>query len=261
MVSPNSDSSADATQQRDPVAQRILLVLEACAAMKRPPTMTDLVEATGLAKTTVHRMCWKLVELGLLERSADGFCIGTKIFALANANPIISEVRVAAMPHLVELQRCAGASNLAILTGGKALVIDGLFNQELRPGPLLGVGLPLHCTAVGKAIAASLDADYREQLLGSGLLPAATRRTIVHPAMIRRHLERVAAEGVALSHEEFQLGTRGVAAAFAVSNGTTAAIGCVGAWNNAAISRSAARVAAAAASLQRTLSSTEKPAC
>jgi DNA-binding IclR family transcriptional regulator len=261
MANPESATCASPLQTRDPVAQRILVVLEACAARKRPLTMMALVDATGLAKTTVHRMCWKLVELGLLEHSEAGFLIGTKMFALANANPVIRDVRAAAMPYLLELQQLTGASDLAVLTGGKALILDGLFTQELRSAPLIGVALPLHCTAVGKAIAASLDPEQRENLLGPGLLPAATRRTIIHPVLIRRHLERVTAEGVAISHEEFQLGTAAAAAAFTVRGGVTFSIGCVGAWNNPAIHRSSSRVAAAAANLQRALADTEQPAC
>lgn len=261
MANPKRAASASPLQTRDPVAHRILVVLEACATVKRPMTMMELVNATGLAKTTVHRMCWKLVELGLLERSRDGFSIGTKMFALANANPIIRQVRAAAMPYLLELQQISGASDLAVLTGGKALIIDGLFTQELRLVPLIGVAVPLHCTAVGKAIAASIDRERREVLLGPGMLPAFTRRTIVHPALIRHHLEGVAARGVADSHEEFHLGTAGVASAFKVRGDVTAAIGCVGAWNSAALKRSATQVAAAADSLQRMLSLSEQSAC
>ena len=254
-------SSVRPLQTRDPVAERILLVLEACAAKKRPLTLTDLVDATRLAKTTVHRICGKLVQLGLLERSAEGFLIGTKLFALAITNPLINEIRMAAIPHLLELQHAAGASDLAILTGGKALIIDGLFTRELRLAPLIGVALPLHCTAIGKAIAASLEPEHREELLGPGVLPVATRRTIVHPVLIRRHLESVAEEGVAFSLGEFQLGTHAVASPFKVRGDITAAIGCVGAWNNPAINRSSALVAEAAKDLQRALAISEQPPC
>lgn len=254
------DTCAEPLQTRDPVAQRILLVLEACANQKRPLTMMELVEATALAKTTVHRMCWKLVELGLLEHCADGFSIGTKVFALANASPLISEVRLAAMPYLVELQRVAGASALTILSGGKALAIDGLYPRQPRFVPQIGASLPLHCTSFGKAIAANVDVELRDQLLGPGLLPAFTRRTIVHPVLIRRHLDRVAAEGLAYSYEEFRLGTISVAAAFKVHGGLVGSIGCVGASSNPIIRRSAPQVAAAAAGLQRALAEAERPA-
>ncbi|MEV6338860.1 IclR family transcriptional regulator [Nocardia vinacea] len=253
MTNPVKDSAATSLPSRDPVAQRILVVLEACAAGKHPQTIMELVGATGLAKSTVHRMCWKLVELGLLEHSPDGFSIGTKVFALANANPIINEIRVAAIPYLVELQHLAGASNLAILTGHKALIVDGMYTRELRMVPLVGVGLPLHCTAVGKAIAARLDHNRREELLGPGLLPAATRRTIVHPALLRQQLNRIAEAGVGFSHEEFQLGTHGVAAGFRVRDDAIAAIGCVGRWNTPAISRFSKKITESALSLEREL--------
>ena len=261
MANPGTAEWVRPLQTRDPVAERILLVLQACAASKRPLTLSGLVDATGLAKTTVHRLCGKLVQLGLLERSASGFLIGTKVFALAITSPLINEIRVAAMPYLLELQHVAGASDLAILTGGKALITDGLFARELRLVPLIGVALPLHCTAVGKAIAASLETERREDLLGPGLLPAATRRTIVHPGLIRQHLERVAEEGVAFSHEEFQLGTHAVASAFKVRGDITAAIGCVGAWNNPAINSSSALVAESAADLQRTIALSDQLSC
>ena len=253
MAKPEHKASGDPLPTRDPVAQRILLVLEACAAEKGPLTMTELVEATGLAKTTVHRMCWKLVDLGLLEHASDGFAIGTKLFALAAANPVINEIRVAAMPYLLELQPLTGAADLAILVGGKALIVDTLFTRELGGSGMVGAGLPLHCTAVGKALAAGVDHERREELLGPGLLPSATTQSIVHPVLIRRHLERVAQEGVAFSHEEFEVGRAGVAATFTSRDGTIGAIGCVGAWNNLGIRRSSARVAVAAAGLQRAL--------
>lgn len=238
-------------ETRDPVAQRIMTVLDACAATKRPLTITQLVDATGLAKTTVHRMCWRLVELGLLEHAENGFSIGTKLLALANANPVVTEIRAAAIPYLVELQQVTGASDLAILTGGKALVVDGLFTKNLGGVPLVGVALPLHSCAVGKAILARLDRPRRDQLLGPESLPAVTSRSIVHPVMIRRHLDRITETGVAVSIEEFQLGMIGVAAAFKVREGTIAAIGCVASSTNRMIMRSTGRVAEAAAQLER----------
>ena len=148
------------------VAQRILMTLEACAAQKRSLTLAELVDETGLAKTTLHRTCWKLVELGLLEHSEAGFSVGVKMFALGNSNPVINELRVAAMPLLLELQRATGGmSNLAILHEGKALVIDALYTVQPSIPRLVGASLPLHCTAVGKAIAANLEADQREELV------------------------------------------------------------------------------------------------
>jgi DNA-binding IclR family transcriptional regulator len=257
MLKPKAAGVQAGVQERESpsVAQRILMTLEACASQRRSLTLAELVEETGLAKTTLHRTCWKLVELGLLEHSEDGFSVGVKMFALGNANPVVNDVRVAAMPLLLELQKATGAmSNLAILHDGKALIVDALYDSQERIPRLVGASLPLHCTAVGKAIAANLDADDREQLvIEHGLLPAATWRTIVRPGMLREHLDRVAESGVAASDEEFMDGVCGVAAAMRIKGGATVAIGFVGQWKKNVIAEVTEPVRQAAATLQAAL--------
>jgi IclR family transcriptional regulator, acetate operon repressor len=236
------------------VAQRILLTLEACAANEGSLTLTELVSETGLPKTTLHRTCWKLVELGLLDHCEDGFAVGVKVFALGNSNPLLNEIRIAAMPILLELQRSTNQmSNLAVLHDGKALIIDALYAPQPVLPRLVGGALPLHCTAVGKAIAASLAPDDREELLGEGPLPPATWRTIVRPTLLREHLGRVASEGIAVSDEEFMAGICGVAAAFSVRGRTTVAVGFVGMGSRVVVNRVTGPVRDAAAALQREL--------
>lgn len=257
-LSGEADESYAVTKPaRDPVAQRIVMTLEACASKQGAMTIIELVQATGLAKTTVHRMCWKLVELGLLEHSAEGFSVGSKMFALAATNPRISQLRIAAIPHMVELQRQTGAMvNLAILSGGRALVIDALFTQGSAGLPaLVGHALPLHCTGTGKAIAARLDPDERERLLfAGGGLKRATRGTLTQPGLLRQHLIRVAETGIAIADREFLPSAKAIAAGFKVRDGGTAAIGVVEAWNSPTFRNAPAAVAAAAARLERALS-------
>ena len=254
----NTDGPDAASASREPVAQRIMATLEACAGRNRALSLMEIVHETGLAKTTVHRMGWKMVELGLLEYSPDGFSVGSKLFALANTNPSISELRVAAIPHLIDLQRRTGAmSQLAILSGEKAIVLDALFNREPMNLPrLIGYALPLHCTAVGKAIAAKMEPERREQVLfGTGRqLPLATRQTIVSPPLLRRHLGRVAESGIAIADEEFLLGVKSVAAGVVLRGGGIAAIGCVEAWNSPTLKYAPAFVSAAARALEQRVS-------
>lgn len=241
---------------REPVAQRIMLTLEACASRQGAMTIVELVDATGLAKTTVHRMCWKMVELGLLEHSPRGFSVGSKLFALAATNPQINKLRITAIPQLLELQRRTGAMvNLATLSGGRALIIDALFTEQSARLPrLVGHALPLHCTGTGKAIAATIDPEERERLLfGKGPLPSIVKSTIVQPGLLRRHLQRVAETGIAVADGEFLPGVKAVAAGFRLRDGGVAAIGVVEAWNSPTLRTAPAAVATAAAALRRTL--------
>lgn len=78
---------SDTGPSRDPLAQRIMLILEACAATWKPVTLTELVDSTGLSKSTVHRMSWKLVELGMLQHTEEGFLIGNKMLGLGERKP------------------------------------------------------------------------------------------------------------------------------------------------------------------------------
>jgi DNA-binding IclR family transcriptional regulator len=244
--------SEDATS-RDPVAQRILTMLEACAASRRPMTIKDLAEATGLAKSTVHRMCWKLEGLGLLEHSDRGFSVGTKMLSIANSNPLVNELRSLAIPHLVNLQQLSGASHLAMLADGKALVVDGLYTQDLRAYTLVGYGLPMHCTAAGKALLARLEPEERDEWFASHPLRPATPQSVVNPEALRRQLDKVTEAGFAISNEEFQRGIVAVAAGLLVRPGVYAAVACVGSSADKAILRSAPQVVVAAKQLEQAL--------
>jgi DNA-binding IclR family transcriptional regulator len=210
------------------VAERIFLVLEACASSNRTLTLSEFVQRTGLPKTTLHRTCWKLVELGALDYVGGGYCIGTKLFALGGLNPCLRRLRAAAMPYLHELcLATGGVSDLAVLSDGQALIIEEVYPPSSRVPRMLGSPLPAHCTAVGKALIAALEPEERELLLDGPLSPA-TWRTLVQPAMLREHLDRIAQTGLACSHEEWRLGVCGVAAPVFAAGRVLAAIGWVG---------------------------------
>lgn len=241
----------DSSASRDPVAQRILGILEACG--QKPVTITSLATTTGLAKSTVHRMCWKLAELGFLSQENGKFAVGSKIAALGSSSTVYKRLRAVAMPFLVELQHLAGASQLTVLNGSHSLVLDGMYTHSLRAHHLLGASMPLHCTATGKALLAKAEPDEREHLLNSITLKFLTRRTIIQPAKLRAEIDQISEAGFATSIEEFQPGIVAVAAAFRVGEVTIAAIGTLGDSSDPAILRSSSQVIAAARKLEKLL--------
>src|ERR1044071_7040178 len=95
-------------EQGPSVADRLFSVLESCASSPRALTLADLVERTGLPKTTLHRTCWKLVERGALENDGDGSRIATKLFALGSRSPTLRRLRVIGMPYLHDLVAVTG---------------------------------------------------------------------------------------------------------------------------------------------------------
>jgi DNA-binding IclR family transcriptional regulator len=237
------------------VLDRALLVLETCAASYRPLTLVELVQRTGLPKTTLHRMCGKLVELGMLDRLDQRYRIGTKVFALGSMNPSLRNLRAAAMPHLHELvERTGWATNLAVLAGDRALIVEEVFAGQARAmRRMIGGRLPLYATAVGKALLSGFSDEALEEVLDRRRLRRYTRTTVVRPSLLRSQLAQVRRTGIAFSYEEWALGTSGVAAPVLVGGEVIAAVAVVGDPSPKAMARQAEPVRRSAAALARTL--------
>jgi DNA-binding IclR family transcriptional regulator len=237
------------------VLDRALLVLETCAASYRPLSLVELVQRTGLPKTTLHRMCWKLVELGMLDRLDQRYRIGTKVFALGSMNPNLRWLRAAAMPHLHDLvERTGWATNLAVLAGDRALIVEEVFAGESRAmRRMVGGRLPLYATAVGKALLSGFSDEALADVLDARRLRRYTRTTIVRPSLVRDQLAEVRRTGVALSYGEWAVDTAGVAAPVVVGGEVIAAVAVVGEPIEKAMLQRAEPVRRAATALARTL--------
>jgi len=240
------------------VTDRVFGVLEACAASSRPLTLAELGQRTGMPKTTLHRVCWKLVEHEMLEHDEEGFRVGAKMFALGSMNPRLRRLRSMSMPYLQALAARTGwVVNLAILCNRRALIVEEVFGDAmpsvLRMG---GATMPLHATAIGKALLSGLEPDALDDLVGTGPLRPFTRRTIVRPNLLREHLAGIRRTGVAFSHEEWRMGTSGVAAPVIADGLVVATVALVGVPDATSMRQLARPVRIAADGVARALETT-----
>jgi DNA-binding IclR family transcriptional regulator len=113
--------------------------------------------------------------------------------------------------------------------GDGMLVVHHVFRPDTSL-QILEVGslLPLHATALGKAVLAYLDRDVRDDLVGTKPTKL-TGQTLVTAAAINRDLDAVRERGYAVEKEEAVLGEGGVAAPiFDRRSEAVGAIGVVG---------------------------------
>jgi DNA-binding IclR family transcriptional regulator len=130
-------------------------LLHAFNSNERVMTLTELSEASGLAKSTVHRLLARLIELGAVEHHRAGYKIGLEIFRLGVTTPAAG-MRDAAVPYLAALhQRTGQTVHLAVLRQFDIIYLERLASGG-PPSTLFGVGsrLPANCTATGKALLA-----------------------------------------------------------------------------------------------------------
>jgi DNA-binding IclR family transcriptional regulator len=149
------------------------------------------------------------------------------VLRLGNVYLDTLELRSKAIPWAEDLARRSG---LAVRTG--VLLIDDvvIIHHEPRPDggrqmPEVGIVIPAHASALGKALLAFLPEDEK-RVLTSGELRSMTGETITSVAALADHLKPVTASGVAYECDEAVLGESCVAGT--VFDRTGAPVGAVG---------------------------------
>jgi IclR family transcriptional regulator, KDG regulon repressor len=189
------------------VTHRLFVLLEVLS--KQPKTGVPLEELTYLShlpKTTVHRLLYSMNRLGYVEQDpiTNLYALSGKFFGLGpNALPYRRLTEIA-MPLMQRLLRTSGESvNLAVPRSGTPIYILVLESQrEHRVAATVGSCSYLHCTSVGKSIAAYLPMAERQRNLARRGMPSMTRSSITSLQEFEQELVNVRNEGVAIDNEE-----------------------------------------------------------
>lgn len=187
--------------------------------------VVDFAAALGTGRSTAHRYAATLHALGYLEQDKHRkYRLGR--LALEPGMVAIATVRAsmpAAIDALSELRDRSGhTAGMGVLDGGRAIYIHRLpahraGQHEADLGLGVGASLPLHCTALGKALLASLDEQERSQLIEGLTLARQGPRAITSRRRLTAELRAVADQGVALSDEELAPDVRSIAVALPAS--------------------------------------------
>jgi len=177
--------------------------------------VSELSERLGLAKGTVHGLLRTLHAHGLVEQHADSdkYQLGPALLQLSNRFLDLNELRSRSLAWSELLAaRAEEAVRVGAPHGEGILVVHHVFRPDATLQILeVGAVLPLHATALGKAVLAYLDEEVRTDVL-SDSLPKLTGHTLVGPAALRRELGAIRERGYALEREEAVLGEAGLAA-------------------------------------------------
>jgi DNA-binding IclR family transcriptional regulator len=198
-------------------------VLRALQDNPRGLALGDLADAVELPKSTVHRLVAALAGEELVSSAAGRVQLGGAIARLgaAGSRALQDELR----PVLAQLRdELDETVDLAVLDGAVMRFVDQLpAAHRLRAVSSVGVSFPLHCTANGKALLATM-ARERVLALLPARLPRSTPATIVRRATLLTELEQVREQGVAFDREEHTVGISAVGAAVLSTAGAAAAI-------------------------------------
>ncbi|MDV2477050.1 IclR family transcriptional regulator [Rhodococcus zopfii] len=199
-------------------------LLKAFNAQERVMTLSELSRASGLPKSTVHRLLARLVDLGAVEPHRSGYKIGMGLLQLGAATPA-GYMRDVALPYLTTLHQWTGHTVLMGALRGFDVVYLEKIAQRDSPVSIATIGtrLPANCTALGLALLAYEDLDDLRDFLPSPL-PRLTAKSVTGVDALIERLRQVRAEGIARESEEAQPGLACIAAPIVMNGFAVGAI-------------------------------------
>ena len=190
-------------------------------------TLAQVVEATGLARSTAHRLIQALRHERFLRDDADGtLLLGPALIELGFQARDQVSLRAVAHPILLDLaEEARDTVHLAVEDRGECLYLDkvrGSRNVEIRSWP--GVRMPLTYTGIGKALLLGAPGRWEAQFLADReRMERQPQHDFAGTAAFVKAMRVYAEQGFAYDLEENEPGIRCVAAPVFDATGHVAA--------------------------------------
>lgn len=197
-----------------PAVARAVAILDLLAHEREPMSMAALAVRLGLPKSSMHGLCNTLLSFGYLRRVDGGALqIGPGVMSLAEA--FVGSTNVAS--EFDALWRGSPAPDetliLSVLNGTEVVYIavrNG--SRPLGLGFTIGMRLPAHLAATGKALLAHLPEARLRALYPHGPLPRLTHRGPATLAELLAELERCRQQGYSIDDQGIREGVVSLAA-------------------------------------------------
>jgi IclR family transcriptional regulator, pca regulon regulatory protein len=195
-----------------------IAILESFSSDHQALGIAEMADIVGISRSTTHRYAITLVALGFLEQDPKRkYRLATR--AAGPGSAAIGAIRrqVPARAALEELRDETGHTvTLGVFDGIRVIYVHRLLGH--RPGQHvidrdLGVGanVPVHCTALGKVLLASVSDAERRELIASLELTRHGPNSITSKNKLAAELDRISARDVVVSDEELLPGARAIA--------------------------------------------------
>ncbi|MDZ7799651.1 MAG: IclR family transcriptional regulator [Trueperaceae bacterium] len=174
-------------------------------------TLGDLARASGLPKSTVHRLTQVLVHHHLLRYQGHRFRLDYRLLQLSELARQQLDYLTVARPHLEEVSRRTSETvHLGVLADGHITYLEKIEGSRgLQMRSHVGLRVPAQTTALGKTLIASLPLEeWPSHLLD---LAPKTDSSITWPDAMRDELATIRRQGYALDLEENEPGIRCIA--------------------------------------------------
>ena len=215
-----------------PTVAKAIRLLDLLAERTKPATLTELYQATGWPKSTIHGLLSTMREAGLIEQTPNGrYWLGIRLFEYGCAVSNAWDIGSIARPHMQKI--CAELGESVFLSVFDRAAVVTLAEEEsrasLRVVSEVGARLPIHCTSQGKLFLANLSQAECRRLLSISEFKSYTPHTLTSSEQLQPELQKIREQGYAVENGEYKVGLRSVSAPVRDASGEVRyAIGVVG---------------------------------
>lgn len=188
-------------------------VMRAFGPGRRTMTLTEVAEATGLARPTARRILLTFEELGYTRQRGGSWSLTPRVLELGTAYVQSQGLWDLARPHMEDLvEQTDESSSIAQLDGSDIVYVARVAVPKIITFAVsIGTRFPALQTSLGKVLLASLPTAEVEQRLAlpsrSGIVP----RWVPTPEEREEELRTIRARGWALADEHLAAGIRSAA--------------------------------------------------
>ena len=228
MVATNGRSDRQRQAERYSIgAVENALVLLRALADEDVLGLGEAADLAGVSKSTAYRLLATLEVAGLAERLPEsGYRAGVEAIRWASRLLAGLDVRTVALPALKRLREETGETvNLAILRDSSLVYVEILESPAaFRMADVPGSVVPIHATALGKAIAVHLEPQRLATVLGPEPYERFTAKTPTTWQAFNASLAPTRASGYGVDLEEVSIGVACVGAAVLDGRGVVGAM-------------------------------------
>ncbi|MEC1260632.1 IclR family transcriptional regulator [Bacillus swezeyi] len=178
-------------------------------------SLNDMIELTGMPKTSVYRMVCSLEEMGFLDRDQNGmYALGLLFLQYGQLVSERLDIRKIALPIMEELRdEVDEAVHLIVRQGNEAMYIEKIEGtQTVRLYTAIGRRSPLYAGACARSILTFLPKEEREAYIEKIELEPMASGTIRDKDELVRVIEESYRNGCTVSHSELEDYTSAIAA-------------------------------------------------
>ncbi|MBN6187157.1 IclR family transcriptional regulator [Aneurinibacillus sp. BA2021] len=178
-------------------------------------TLQEMVELSGMPKTSVHRQVKALEEMEFLTRDAEGkYMLGLIFLELGQLVSERLDIRRLALPLMCKLRdEMKEAVNLIVREGYEAIYIEKVdTSHPVRLYTRVGRRTPLYAGACSRILLSHMPEEELEHYVNQAELKAIASGTITDRARLWETIAEVRANGYSVSYAELEDYSAAVAA-------------------------------------------------